>query len=100
MSVLRWVTRRQPPSRGPKNEAAGDAAIRLYGSADNVAAVIELRSDLFGPADRQPGNQPQGSAPRRPQALRSLSIRVTQIAAKGTIRPSAIEVMNNAPNWL
>lgn len=100
MSVLRWVIRRQPPSRRPTNEAAGDAVTRLYGSAHDVSAVIELRSDLFGPADRQPGNQPPGSAPRRPQALRSLSIRVTQIAAKGTIRPRAIEVMNNAPSWL
>ena len=41
-----------------------------------------------------------GAAPRLPQALRSLSIRVTQIAAKGTIRPRPMEIMNKAPNWL
>ena len=72
--------------------------MRLYGSADNAADVIELRFDLFLPGDHLLCDQP--SAPRRPQALRSLSIRVTQIAAKGTIRPRAIEVTNSAPNWL
>jgi len=43
---------------------------------------------------------PPGAARRPPQALRSLSIRVTQIAAKGMIRPRAMVIMNKAPNWL
>ena len=65
-----------------------------------AARLVSRRaSRVTGPAASQ-ALSPPGSAPRRPQALRSLSIRVTQIAAKGTIRPSAMEIMNNAPNWL
>ena len=61
--------------------------------------VSELGVELSGPAASQ-AISPPGSAPRRPQALRSLSIRVTQIAAKGPSRPRPMEIMNNAPNWL